>query len=327
MIRRTLALLFVLFPLIAGAAPNADKLKIGVLAFGTVNWELEALKNEGLDKKYGLNLDVRKLAGPDAGKIGLQGDDLNMIATDWMWVAHQNQTGADYRFIPYSTQAGALMAPPSSTLKKIADLKGKKLGVVGGPLDKNWILLKAYARKEAGLDLAKDAEPVFAAPPLLNQQLTDGKLDALLNFWHYAAKLEAQGFRRVLDGRDVLKGLGVEEPLPNLGFVFKGSWAAAHGPALDAFLKATAEARQKLCGNDDAWNKIAHLTQEQDPKLQTALRKDYCAGLVKSWGEKEQQAIARIYPLLREAGAVGSAGKTETLPMDIFWPYRVDTQK
>ena len=80
-----------------------------MLAFGTVNWELEAIQNEGLDKKHGLELDVQKLAGPDAGKIGLQGDGLDVIATDWIWVANQNQNGADYRFIPYSTQAGALM--------------------------------------------------------------------------------------------------------------------------------------------------------------------------------------------------------------------------
>ena len=320
MIRQTLLGLLVLFPLSATAAPPASHLKIGVLAFGTVNWELEAIHNEGLDKKHGLELDVQKLAGPDAGKIGLQGGSLDVIATDWIWVANQNQNGADYRFIPYSTQAGALMAPQDTAIRSVADLKGKKLGVAGGPLDKNWILLKAYAKKTAGLDLEKDATPVFAAPPLLNQQLAEGKLDALLNFWHYAAKLEAQGYRRVLDGREVLKGLGVEEPTPNLGFVFKQSFGAAHGPALDAFLKASAEARSLLCGKDEAWQKIAPLTQETDPKQQAALRKEYCAGLVKRWTENEKQAVANIYAVLRQTGGEALTGKAEKLPEGIFWP-------
>ena len=322
MIRRSFAILFfALLPQIAPAEPSAGPLKIGVLAFGTVNWELEAIRNEGLDKKYGLDLQVQQLAGPDAGKIGLKAGGLDVIATDWIWVANQNQSGADYRFIPYSTQAGALMAAAGSPIRALADLKGKKLGVAGGALDKNWILLKAYAKKSAGLDLEKDASPVFAAPPLLNQQLAEGKLDALLNFWHYAAKLEAQGFRRVLDGREVLQGLGVAEPVPNLGFVFKQSWAAGHGPALDAFIKASVEARGKLCGDDAAWAKIAPLTQESDAKLQAALRKDYCAGLVKHWGAEEKQAVAKLYGLLRQTGGPALTGQAGTLPGNIFWPY------
>ncbi len=319
MLRLLSFILVALFPLFATAAPSVGTIKIGVLAFGTVNWELEAIHNEGLDKKYGLTLDVQKLAGPDAGKIGLKADSLNLIATDWIWVANQNQTGADYRFIPYSTQAGALMAPANTNIHSVADLKGKKIGVVGGPLDKNWILLKAYAKKVAGIDLEKAAEPIFAAPPLLNQQLGNGKLDALLNFWHYAAKLEAEGYQRVLDGRSVLKGLGMSEPVPNLGLVFKQSWGVANRPTLDAFLKASAEARSLLCDNDAAWNKIAPLTQEQDPKLQSALRKEYCAGLVKRWGDSEKSAIASIYAILHETAGAELTGKSEKLPEDIFW--------
>ncbi len=324
MSRMLILALAALFPMLVPAAPSVGTLKIGVLAFGTVNWELEAIRNEGLDKKYGLALEVQKLAGPDAGKIGLKADGLDLIATDWIWVASQNQAGADYRFIPYSTQAGALMAPSGTTIRTVADLKAKKIGVVGGPLDKNWILLKAYAKKEAGLDLEKAAEPVFAAPPLLNQQLAAGKLDALLNFWHYAAKLEAGGYLRVLDGRDVLKGLGVNQPLPNLGFVFKQSWAVANRPALDAFLKASAEARRLLCNNDAAWNKVAPLTQENDPKLQAVLRKEYCAGLVKRWGDEEMLAVAKIYAILRETGGAELTGKSGKLPEDIFWPYKLE---
>jgi NitT/TauT family transport system substrate-binding protein len=320
MTRLLILALGTLFPLLANAAPPVGTLTIGVLAFGTVNWELEAMHNEGLDKKYGLTLAVQKLAGPDAGKIGLQADSLNLIATDWIWVANQNQAGADYRFIPYSTQAGALMAPANTAIRSVADLKAKKIGVAGGPLDKNWILLKAYAKKAANLDLEKAAEPVFAAPPLLNQQLAEGKLDALLNYWHYAAKLEAEGYRRVLDGREVLKGLGIDLPLPNLGLVFKQSWGDANRPALDAFLKASAEARDLLCTNDTAWNKVAPLTQEKDPQRQAALRKEYCAGLVKHFGDPEKLAVAKIYTILRQTAGAELTGKSEKLPQGIFWP-------
>ncbi len=316
---KTLSILvFALIPCLASAA-GGSKVRIGVLAFGTVNWELAAMRNEGLDKKYGLDLQVQTLASPDAGKIGLQAGSLDMIVTDWIWVAYQEQTGNALRFVPYSTHAGALMAGPGSKLAGVADLAGKKLGIVGGPLDKNWVLLRAYARKVHGLDLDKSAEKVFGAPPLLNQQLADGKLDALLTFWHYAAKQEAQGYRKLLDGRDLLKGLGIELPMPNLGYVFKAAWGEAHAQGLAAFRTASEEARGLLCSDDKAWAKIAPLTQEKDPQLRMVLRRDYCEGVVKQWGPAEIQAAGRIYQILRETGGEQLTGKAQTLPDVIFW--------
>ncbi|MEZ5453671.1 MAG: ABC transporter substrate-binding protein [Thiothrix sp.] len=56
------------------------------------------------------------------------------------------------------------MVKPDSGIKTLADLKGKKLGVAGGPSDKSWLLLRAYAKQTAGLDLQAEAEPQFAAP-------------------------------------------------------------------------------------------------------------------------------------------------------------------
>lgn len=300
-------------------AATADTLKIGVLAFGTVNWELEAIRNEGLDKKYGLDLDVRLLANPDAGKIGLQANSLDMIVTDWIWAAHQYQQGADFKFIPYSTHAGAIMVPPASSIHTLADIRGKKLGVAGGSLDKNWLLLRTYAIRSIGLDLEHDALTVFAAPPLLNQQLQDGKLDALLNFWHFAARQEAQGYRRILDGRDVIRGLGVAEAVPNLGYVFKNGWAVKQTKTLDAFVAASEQARSLLCTSDPVWKKIAPLTQESNENTLNSLRREYCAGIVKQWGAGEKAAITKIYQLLRETGGETLTGAAKDLPLEIFW--------
>ena len=261
------------------------------------------------------------MASPEAGKIGLQAGSLDMIVTDWIWVAHQQQLGSQYRFIPYSTHAGALITPADSNIRSIADLSGKKLGIVGGALDKNWLLLRAYASKVHGIDLNKAVEKVFGAPPLLNQQLADGKLDALLNFWHYAAKLEAQGYRRIMDGRDVLKGMGIEESMPNLGYVFKQSWGIGHPKTLPAFLKASTEARTLLCENNAAWAKILPLSQEKDEKLRDVLRHEYCAGVVKHWGQAEIQAAGRLYQILRKTGGEQLTGKAEEMPNEVFWSY------
>jgi NitT/TauT family transport system substrate-binding protein len=312
-------LLLALSPLLTQASEGGENVRFGTLTFGTVSWELAAIRNEGLDKKYGVVVQEQVLAGPDAGKIGLKAGSLDLIATDWIWVANQRSTGADYRFIPYSTHAGALIARGDGGIRTLADLEGKKLGVVGGPLDKNWVLLRTYARDQAGIDLEHSAETVFGAPPLLSREMADGKLDALLTFWNHAAKLEKQGFRRILDGRDLVRGLGVKDPLANLGYVFKQSWAEKNPKALDGLLKASAEARRLLCESDAAWNKVAPLTQESDPALRATLRREYCAGIAHRWTPEDNDAAARIYTLLRTHAGDQLTGKAETLPRDIFW--------
>ena len=48
-----------------------EKLRVGVLAYGTVNWELEVLKNNALDKKNDFELEVVKLASKNAVAIAL----------------------------------------------------------------------------------------------------------------------------------------------------------------------------------------------------------------------------------------------------------------
>ena len=55
-------------------------------------------------------------------------------------------------------------------IRTIPDLKDKKIGVAGGPLDKSWLLIQALARRDHGLDLAASNEIVFGAPPLLRKR-------------------------------------------------------------------------------------------------------------------------------------------------------------
>jgi NitT/TauT family transport system substrate-binding protein len=72
-----------------------EKLKVGVLAFGTVNWELDVLKHNKLDIKNGFELEVVKLASKNATSIALQSGSVDIIVTDWVWVNTQRANGGD----------------------------------------------------------------------------------------------------------------------------------------------------------------------------------------------------------------------------------------
>ena len=293
-------------------------IRIGVQASGTLDWELAALQNDPQAKSADYHLEIQHIANAEAGKIALQSGAVNMIVSDWIWVSSLRATGADFTFYPYSNTSGALVVAENSPIHSITDLKGKRLGIAGGELDKNWLLLQALAQKEQ-LDLNASVEKTFGAPPLINEQIKQNRVDAVITYWHFAARLEAQGYRQIIDGRGILKGLGITENVPSIGYVFKQSWAENHKQAINSFFKACKEAKKRLCTSDAAWQKIIPLTQTDDVAIQTKLRQGYCEGGIEQWGEKEQQAAGRIYTMLRTLSNNQLTGKSENLQPGTFW--------
>lgn len=317
----TLRILFLVFNLMLSCiAFSADKpsIRLGVLAFGTSNWELAALEQQQLLKTADFTLDIHKVANPQAGKIALQGGAVDIIVTDWIWVSRMRATGANYSFYPYSSASGALIAAQDSDINALSDLCGKRLGIGGDELDKNWLLLQALSA-QSSCNLSTQVEKSFAAPPLLNQQLIEKHVDAVLNYWQYAAQLEGDGYKQILSGADILKGLGVDTNMPNLGYVFNRDWAEKNAAVLQQFIQLTEQARQKMCTDDDAWQSIVPLLNTSNPKTQGLLRERYCAGGIKSWGPEQVKHADKIYSLLRQASAAKLTGAADKIAPETFW--------
>ncbi len=185
-------------------AAAATPIRVGVLGFGTVNWELEVMRSHELAKKRGVDLVIVPLASGDASTIALQGGSVDVIVSDWLWVSRQRADNNKFSFVTYSNAVGSVIVDKDSAIKTLADLKGKKLGISGGPNDKIWLLLRAYSQRNLGADLAATALPTFGAPPLLNELMQRQQLDAVLNTWAYTARLEAKGMTRLIELPEIL---------------------------------------------------------------------------------------------------------------------------
>ncbi|QCO14649.1 ABC transporter substrate-binding protein [Azospirillum brasilense] len=320
----SLARLFLLLALICVAAvtraTERPTVTIGVLKFGTVSWELDVIRHHRLDEAAGFELKLMELASGQAAQIALQGGAVDMIASDWLWVARQRAAGADLTFIPHSAAVGALMVPAASPIASVADLKGRRIGVAGTPIDKSWLLLKALARDRYALDLDAAATPVFAAPPLLNQKAATGELDAVLNFWPYAARLQAAGMRTVIGVDGMMRDLGLSAQVPAVGFVFHEGWAKANPAALDAFIAASRKAKAIMARSDAEWDRLRPLMKAEDEATWAALRDQFRAGIPQRWTEEEREAAARLYGLMAKLGGRELVGNAMALPDGTFWP-------
>jgi NitT/TauT family transport system substrate-binding protein len=303
----------------ADAAQGVPELKVGVLEFGTVSWEIDTVQRLGLARKHGIRLHVVPLASENAMKVALLGGKVDLIVSDWFWVASLRSHGQDYQFVPYSKTVGEVVANPKAGIKSLADLAGKRVGVAGGPVDKSWLIARAYARKAYGIDLGSAAKPQFAAAPLVNHLVLDGELPAAINFWQYSARLVAEGMRPVITVQQMLKGLGVKTVPPLLGWVFSQRWAQTHGDALRAFVAATYDAKQVLAASDAAWQPLRSKVKPENDAVFAAIRQGYREGIVDRFGAPEIRAAGQLFHLVAQESHGKLTQGMQELPPDVFW--------
>ncbi len=307
-----------LAPLLA-AADALPGVRVGTLRFGTVGWEIDVMRHHGLDRASGVVAEPVEYAASQATQVALQAGRVDTIVQDWLFVSRQRAEGADWTFAPSSSAVGAVMVPAGSPVNSLADLAGRRLGVAGSPLDKSWLVLRAYARDKFGLDLDQAVEKVFGPPPLLAEQLKLGRIDAALTYWPFAARAAADGMRQVLSVEEAISGLGVPTGVPMVGWVFSASWAARQRAAVTGFLAASGRARAILASSDAEWQRIAPLTGASGPRELARLRDWYRGGVPGSWGAAEQGAAARLYDILAGIGGPELVGRARRLSPGTFW--------
>lgn len=303
-------------------AAEPATIRVGVLQFGTVSWELEVMQKHGFAEREGIKLQIVPLALKDASNVAIQGGAVDLIVNDWLWVARQRADGRDFTFVPHSTAVGSIMVKADSGFKNLADLRGKSLGVAGGPVDKSWLFLRAYSRKVLGEDAAKVVKPAFVAPPLLNELALRGEMPAAMNFWHYAAKLRAAGWRELIGMPDMLAELGIDRSLPLVGWVFSERWANANPATIAAFLRASAATKKLLAESDPVWEELRTLTKAENTATLHALRDGYRAGLPPTGAaaaKAGEVAATKAFVILAQEGGKEVVGNATSLAPGVFW--------
>lgn len=308
-----------LTPFAAGVAAPLPDVRLGLLAFGTIRWVASVIRSHGLDHAHGFNLVVEPFATNDSAKVALLGDAVDIIVSDWLFVGIERAQSLALSFAPFTSATGAIVLDRDSPVRGFKDLAHRRLGVAGGPYDKSWMMVRAAAKREAGIDLARVADVVYAAPPLLSANLTQGALDAVLTYWSFVAALEVQGFRPLITVSACAKALGLSAHPPIGGYVFKQAWAEKNLHLIDGFLAASTAAKDLLAHSDQAWDAIRPLMHAKDDRLFALLKAGFRAGLVHTNATKEAAAADRLFAILHAFGGQAATGGIDRLPPGVFW--------
>lgn len=296
---------------------ETPQIRAAVLKIGTVNWELDTIKRNGFDTANEFELIVQPFADNGATRVALEGGEADLAVADWIWVARQRAAGKDYVFIPYSKAVGGLVVPADSPAQSLKDMVGQKIGIAGGPLDKSWLILQAYAKQEYDIQLAASTEQVFGAPSLIFKTALQGRMGGAINFWHFLAKMKAAGMRELVSVADASKALGLNPETPLLGYVMKESFILENPNIAQKLYNASRAAKALLASDDSAWEPLRKRMNVKTDKQYETLRADFRAG-IPNGGAIDEVGADKLLQLMAKLGGEKLVGAATTLPPGLF---------
>jgi NitT/TauT family transport system substrate-binding protein len=301
-------------------APAAKVIELGLQTTGTAAWEIAAMQAAKIDQEHGIDVKIRDVANSGAGQVALQGRAVDVILSDFVWTSIQRHEGADYTFVPHSLAVGALMVMPDGPINSIEDLNGASIAIAGGPVDKSYIALQAYYTAATGGSLPDVIDAQFGAPPLVNELLLSGGVDAALNFWHFNARASVEGAVELISVADMLEELGVEHTPPLLGWVFSERWARSHRDEIARFLAASYETKQALLDDDSLWDRIRPaMGEDLSDEMFIALRDHYRRGIVTTYDQAGIDAATQSFALMAQYGGAELVGQYTEIADGTFW--------
>jgi NitT/TauT family transport system substrate-binding protein len=284
-----------------------------VVIEGAQQFPLTVMDSQGFAAKHGIKVDPIKVASPEAAYTQFQTDDFQLGLGAWTKAAQMRAAGKHltnaYGVTGYTND---VLVKSDSPIKSIADLKGKKIGLFGGPGSGTSLLFQVEAEKYFGFDPMKDAKVFYGAPPLLLGQLQKGELDAVLLLDPLISNVMTQGGLRSVGN---LAGIWREKTGQNpllVTVTLNEDWAKKNPEAAKGFVAAFAEAQRYIKTHKEVWPKLAAsvgITSQDGIEL---LRKRTADGLSDTWND---DVIQQQLDFAKQVNA--TLGETPDFPSEV----------
>src|SRR5581483_1025255 len=219
--------------------PCCTKVIAGYSNITADNWVLWYAFEKGIFKENGLDVDMKSISGGAQTSAALLANQINIGQFGGSEALSATAAGADLVVIGDMAPVYPYILYAQKSIKTVADLKGKKIGVsnVGGSSD---IATRAALKKE-GLDPEKDVQ-IVAVGSHANRTaaLLAGSIDAGVDDPPEDEELVKAGLNALID----LAALKL--PTANTAIVVQRSWLDANKDAAQAYIDSTVIARAAM---------------------------------------------------------------------------------
>src|SRR2546422_4850195 len=188
-VRMALSGLMLVLTLASGRAPAEAPIraKIARLAFPSlVTMMVDVVKDQGLDRKNGIDLEVQTYGAISAFYAALATGEVDMTVAGPHVLQKMRNEGVPIKAVLTYARLNALaVIAADPAVKTIADLKGKSIAADMGSSE--YQILALYGRAQ-GIIFGKDVTVVQAGPPLARTQLQARRVEAAMT-WEPSATL------------------------------------------------------------------------------------------------------------------------------------------
>lgn len=269
-----LSLMLAAFAETGGAwSQSAPTLRFAVIGSGGQTEVPYAIQQAGLDKKYGINIEIVDFTAPGQQYILFRSGAADIAGGNFIDLLRQRKGGNAIQAIHgFQTYNNRFVVKPGSPIKAYAELRGKKVGMFGATF-LDWLIVRVAGKKAYNVDLQTDATPVNGAPPLLNQFLARGEVDATLQFSSLTLGPLAKGEQRLLiDMPDMMKAAGFGNDPFYTQWTITEKWVKANPEAVRKLPAMLDEAYAVLGRDDGLWPVLAQRINIADPAVIAAYR-------------------------------------------------------
>jgi NitT/TauT family transport system substrate-binding protein len=296
---------------VAPVKGDGGTLRLLINPSGSQSFPGLTIKKYGLDRKYGFDLQMIPAATTQAAVVAMQSGGAEIGAWNWPDVVRMRAAGTKVIGIgPLMKWANTVVVPINSTIGSLADLKGKKFGIIHRTgLD--WIVMRALAQKKYGFNIEAELTMQEAGIQLLRGLIEQGKLDATLMYNDYTPGMVASGqYRQLARIKDYVDQLGIPDT-PYLIFAARLDYAQGNPGNIRAFLAAYRDAVDLLMSDDAAWIEPARTLSIVDPAVVGKLRDQTRPLLVATFSSSAEAEIRRTFDILVETAGPGPLGMTK----------------
>lgn len=280
-----------------GSAPAQQaapaRVKVAVIE-GTQLFPMYVMQAKGIAEKHQLQIEQTKAAGAQGLYTILQTGEFHVAFGGWLTNAFMRAQGHKFSNVySVSRYTNEMMVPVESPLKSVADLRGKRVGLFGGPSATTTWFFRLLAVRFFGFDPAKEAKIHYGAPPLLMGMLERGELDVILSLDPQIVQmLETGKFRSIGNLGDIWRARTGQDPLL-VAVTVNETWARQNPEVVRRFVAAFREALEILKTRPEVWSELAKAVGIKTDQGARLLRER--SAFVSRWDQKfidEQYAYA-----------------------------------
>ena len=227
----------------------------------------------GIFKRRGLNVTAKQYSDFSALYLGHRAGDLEMGSGGLGSIVELHARGVPIKVIWGSSKMNNdILVRADSSIKDTAQLKGKRIGVLGGAASFSANMFMAVLQAYYGFDPRKDGNLQFGASALLASLLQRGDIEAFLSNDPITAIELAKGrVKSIGEMGAIYASRGGRHPTVGAISV-SDQLAAEHPDAVNAFLGGWIEAVKILKTDRKVWEELARiLLGMKDDKVVTLL--------------------------------------------------------